>query len=185
MRTVLFLSAITLGVAFNSAVRAQDLSEMPAPAPEHEFLQKFVGEWTTSQKGEMAPGQAIETKGTISSRSLGGFWVINTMKAEMPGMAFEGVQTLGYDPEKGKYVGTWVDSMTSMIWHYEGTLDEETNRLVLEADGPNFMTGEGTTKFQDIYQFTSDTEVIIESKMMGPDGEWVTFMSGTGTKTGE
>jgi hypothetical protein len=35
------------------------------------------------------------------------------------------------------------------------------------------------TKFQDIYQFKSADEMLLTSRMLGEDGKWITFMSGT------
>jgi uncharacterized protein DUF1579 len=45
--------------------------------------------------------------------------------------------TLGYDPEKKQYVGTWVGSMMSYLWVYDGSLDAEEKVLTLNAEGPS------------------------------------------------
>ena len=55
---------------------------------------------------------------------LGGFWLVcRTARANLTGMNMENVLTLGYDPEKKKYIGQWVDSMMPHAWKYEGEVD--------------------------------------------------------------
>ena len=90
-----------------------------------------------------------------------------------------GIQTIGYDEGNKKYVGTWVDSMTAFMWQYVGNVDPSGKVLTLNADGPNFMDGGKLTKFQDIYEFKSADEILMRSRMLGTDGKWVTFMSGS------
>ncbi len=176
--------SLTMGlilVAANSY--GQALPSMPEPTKQHVWLQNFVGEWATESECTMGPEQPpIQSSGTLSSRMLGGFWVLNEMKGDMAGTTMTGVQTIGYDESKSKYVGTWVDSMTAYMWQYEGSVDETGKILTLEADGPNFMADGETTKFQDIYEFRSDDQIDITSRMLDADGEWVTFMSGTATR---
>jgi hypothetical protein len=165
------------------SLSAQDFPEFPKPTESHEFLQRFVGKWKVDQEATMAPGQPpIQSTGTIESRSLGGFWVINEMKSEMMGASFSGVQTIGFSAKQNSYVGTWVDSMTDMMWHYKGTLDDTGQILTLEADGPNVMAEGKLTKYHDIYEFKSNDKMMVYSKMLGEDGEWITFMTGTATR---
>jgi hypothetical protein len=167
-----------------SAFQATDAQQpdFPKPAAEHEWLKKFEGEWTTESKATMIPGQPeMQCKGTVSCRMLGGFWVVNEWNGDMNGVEFKGLQTLGFDPAKKKYVGTWVDGMTSHMWKYEGQV-EDNRRIVLQAKGPNFMAEGKETDFRDIYEFKSDTEMIVKSEMLGEDGKWITFMHGTSTR---
>lgn len=165
------------------SLSAQEMPEFPKPTKEHEWLQQFVGEWKSNSKCEAGPDMpAMECSGKISSRMLGGFWVINEMTSDLPGMSMMGIQKIGYDPTKKKYVGTWVDSMTSHLWIYEGTVDETGKILTLEAEGPNFMAGGEMAKFQDIYEFKSKDELAITSRMLGPDNKWIIFMQGTGKR---
>lgn len=154
--------------------------ELPGPEKEHQWLKRFVGEWQTHSEGKMGPDvPPMECEGTMSSRMIGELWVINEMKGEAMGTPMVGIQTIGYDPERKKYIGTWVDSMANHLWRYDGTLDESGKRLTLEADGPNFMAGGEMTKFRDSYEFKSDDEILVTSSMLGEDGDWVTFMTGT------
>lgn len=179
----LLVSLLSASLAVISGVAWAQLPEMPKPKPEHAWLEKFVGEWTTDSKGTIGPDQPpMECKGSLTSRKLGGFWVMNEMKGDMAGSPMIGVQTIGYDENKKKYVGTWVDSVSDFMWKYEGTVDKTGKILTLEADGPNFAEPGKQTKFQDIYQFNSNDEMIITTKMLGSDGKWTTFMSGIAKK---
>jgi hypothetical protein len=120
----------------------------------------------------------MKCKGTIHSRMLGGFWVVSEMKADMMGMPMTAIQTIGYDPESKKYVGTWVDSMLSHMWKYSGTIDPAGKKLTLEAEGPNFMHEGKLTKFRDAYEFKAKDHIVMTSSMLGEDGKWTTFMTG-------
>lgn len=172
--------SIAVCLLFTGSVVAQEAPQMPGPEKEHKWLDKFVGQWVTESKAFMGPdGSAIECSGTLSSRSLGGFWVVNEMKGDFQGTPTHGVQTIGYDVEKKKYIGTWIDSMTSHLWHYEGSLDKEGKTLTLNAEGPNLMSEGKMAKYQDVFEFTSENELRMTSRMLDEDENWVDFMTGT------
>src|SRR5688572_8060718 len=78
----------------------------------------------------------MKLKGTESSRMIGGFWAMCELKGEMMGTPYTGILTLGYDEEKKKYVGTWIDSMTGYLWTYTGSLDAGSKMLSLDTEGP-------------------------------------------------
>jgi len=47
-----------------------------------------------------------------------------------------GILTLGYDPQKKKYVATWMDSVSSYLWKYEATMDlDRQDRRKVSDDG--------------------------------------------------
>jgi hypothetical protein len=120
----------------------------------------------------------MECSGTIDSRMIGEFWVVNEMKGNDQNLPMHGLQTIGYDPQKEKFVGTWVDSMMNHLWIYEGQFDDTGKKLTLEAEGPNFMADGKLTKFRDAYEFDTPDHIIITSSMLGEDGKWVSFMTG-------
>jgi len=161
-----------------SATHGQDVPAFPGAEKEHEWLKQFVGEWESETEATMGPGQPVmKGKGTMKSRMLGDLWIVSDVTADMGG-TMNAVQTIGYDAEKKRYVGTWVDSMMNYMWKYEGTVDETGKKLILEAEGPNFMTGGTLTKFRDAYEFKSPDHIVATSSMQGEDGKWVTFMTG-------
>ena len=177
MKPSLFALLVLLS---SSPAFAQELPKFDPPTKEHEILKNLVGEWETAAESIAAPGQpAMKCTGKIIARMLGGFWVIAEAEADMMGMKYKAVQTIGYDPKAKKYVGTWVDSMMNHMWKYEGSVDETGKILTLEAEGPNFVAGEGTAKYRDVYEFKSKDEMVTTSLMQGEDGKWTTFMSGT------
>jgi hypothetical protein len=179
MRIALNICALMIAVAATSALPAQESPKFAPAQKEHELLHQFVGEWDTDSESVATPEQpAMKCKGTMSSRMLGGFWVVSELKADLFGTPMNAVQTIGYDPQTKKYVGTWVDSMMNHLWKYEGEVDSTGKILTLEAEGPNFVAPGKTARFRDAYEFKSKDHIIATSSMLGDDGKWATFMTG-------
>jgi Protein of unknown function (DUF1579) len=148
------------------------------PQKEHQWLQKLAGEWTYEGEATMAPGQPpAKFMGSESVRSLGGLWILAEGQGEMPGCgAATTVLTLGYDPQKQRYVGTWIGSMMTHLWVYDGALDAAGRVLTLNAEAPH-MTAEGKmAQYKDVIEFTSEDHRVLTSYMLGEDREWHEFM---------
>ncbi len=149
------------------------------PQKEHAWLQKLVGEWTYETEVAMCPDQPpSKVAGRESVRMLGGLWVLAEGKGQMPGGGeATSLMTLGFDPQKGRYVGTWVGSMMSYLWLCDGELDTGGRALTLDAEGPS-MTGDGSmTKYRDIIAFESDDCRTLTARVQGADGRWSEMMS--------
>ena len=148
---------------------------------EHEWLQKLVGRWTSEAEMAMGPGKPSEkSRGSETVRSLGGLWVLAEGEGEMPGGGNATMlMTLGYDPKRKRYVGTWVGSMMTHMWIYDGSLDTARKVLTLESDGPSFA-GEGKmAKYRDVIELESDDLRTLTSHVLGDNGEWSRFMTAT------
>src|SRR5688500_3618870 len=95
------------------------------PQQEHQWLQQLVGNWTFEVEAMMAPGKPPEkSTGTDRCRSLGGLWVLCEGEGQMPGeggASHQSVMTLGYDPRRQRFVGTFIASMMTHLWLYDGT----------------------------------------------------------------
>ncbi|AMJ62522.1 DUF1579 domain-containing protein [Bosea sp. PAMC 26642] len=149
------------------------------PQKEHAWLQQFVGEWISEMDCSMGPDKPRhKSQGTESVHSLGGLWTIGEGTGEMPdgNQGFTQI-TLGFDPARGRFVGTFAGSMMTHLWIYEGTLDESGNVLTLDTEGPS-MAGDGTmAKYRDVVTRVSADHRILTSSMPGPDGTWIDFMT--------
>jgi len=151
------------------------------PTAEHHWLQKLVGNWRSEMEASMAPDQPPSTfKGSETVRPLGPLWTIGEGKGEVPGGSGDGhqsIMTLGYDPERKKFQGTFVSSMMAYLWVYDGgTLDAARNVLTLNAEGPNF-TQDGMAQYHDIIEFVDDDHRVLKSEVQGPDGTFTHFMT--------
>jgi Protein of unknown function (DUF1579) len=149
------------------------------PQKEHQWLQKLVGEWTYDGEASMEPGKPPERfKGTESVRSLGGLWVLCEGHGEMPGgEPATTLMTLGYDPDKGRYVGTWLGSMMTHLWIYDGGLDAAGKVLTLDSEGPSFAGDGKRAKYQDVITVESADHRILTSRSLDADGKWQEFMT--------
>lgn len=147
------------------------------PLPEHLWLKKLVGDWTFESEASPGPGKPpIKTTGTESVRSVGDLWFIGEGLGDMPGGGMGTMMiTLGYDPDKKRYVGTWLGSMMTYLWVYDGYREGDT--LHLEAMGAS-MSGDGSmAKYRDSIQFLTDDHRTLSSATQNPDGTWNTFMT--------
>ena len=152
---------------------------MAEPQKEHEWLQKLVGEWNYESEATMEPGKPpMRFSGTENVRSLGGLWILAEGQGEMPGGGTATtMMTLGYDPQKKRFVGTWVGSMMTYLWVYDGELDAAESVLTLNAEGPSMATEGKIEKYKDVIEFKNDNHRVLTSHMLGDDGEWHGFMT--------
>lgn len=150
--------------------------EMEKPQAEHEWLQKFVGEWESVTEMACGPtGEPATVKGTMSIRSVGGFFIHGEGSSAMPdGDAMISFITVGYDLTQGKYVGTWFGSMMSKLWVYDATREGE--KLILASDGPSFETPGKTALYHDIVELVSNDHHTLTARFLGEDGEWKEMM---------
>jgi hypothetical protein len=145
---------------------------------ERQWLQRFVGDWTFEVEGTAEEGKPAEKHpGTETGRSLDGVWVILEGESEMPGAGpIRSIMTLGFDETKGRYVGTYVASMMTYLWVYEGDLDAAGNVLTLETTGPSFTDEGKMARYRDVIEFRSDDHRVMTSVTQGEDGQWTTVM---------
>lgn len=149
------------------------------PQKEHDWLQQLVGEWTAEMDCAMGPDQPRQkSRGSERVRSLGGLWTIGEGTGEMPdGGVGHTLMTLGFDPVKGRFVGTFVGSMMTHLWPYEGSLDESGTVLTLESEGPS-MAGDGTiVPYRDIITMVSPDHRVLSSHVPDGNGGWAEFMT--------
>lgn len=133
-----------------AGLRVEAQPPMPKPGPEHELLKKFAGDWdcTVNFMGK-------ESKATARNRRiLGGFWLVENFKGEFLNMPFEGRGTTGYDPNKKKYVSTWIDSTGPSLMTMAGEFDKDHKTFTETGEGPNEQGK--LTKYKSVYEFKDD-----------------------------
>jgi hypothetical protein len=140
----------------------------------HKRLQPLIGEWKAEATFWMQGPDGPASTSTGSSTHkwvLGNRFVQQDYKGEMMGTQFTGIGYIGYDNIDKKYVGTWMDTMSTMIMSHSGTAD--ASGKVLNMNG-SFKTPDGKT-FKDRHT----TRIIDNNKHMfemfhtGPDGKEV------------
>jgi len=156
----------------------QAASATPGPRPEHRWLQKLLGEWT--YETDLGPEhQGAKARGTERARAIGHLWVQLEGTGSVPGHDEPAttIMTLGFDPSKGRFTGTWIGSMMAHQWLYDGEADLAQNRLTLTSEGPS-MTDEGKTAlYRDVIEFQGDDQRTLTASMQGADGSWQPFMT--------
>jgi len=152
--------------------------DMPKPQAQHDWLQKLTGSWSFESECNMGPDQPpAKFAGSCETRTLGGLWIVGEQQGEMPGGGIGiSIITLGFDPQKDKFVGTFVGGMMTNLWVYEGSLDAAEKVLTLDTEGPNFA-GPGLAKYQDIITWVDADHHILSSQTLGDDGQWTQFMT--------
>lgn len=144
------LALLATGVAgFAAGKSVSQDSPMAEPGEEHKWLASHAGDYTAKVGGMMG-----ESEGTNKIEStLGGLWNVTHFETTMMGMPFKGMEILGYDSQKGKFVSAWVDSMATTLAVMEGTYDADSKTLTMRGESVG-MDGEkatmvNTTKYGD------------------------------------
>jgi flagellar basal body rod protein FlgB len=75
-----------------------------------------------------------------------------------------------------RYVGTFIGSMMTHLWIYNGTLDAAGKVLTLDTERLNFAEN-AMTKYQDIIEFVSPNHRMMTSKILAENGNWLEFMT--------
>ena len=152
--------------------------EIPQPTPEHEWLLQLVGAWEFESECSMGPNQPpLKSSGKQTTRSLGSLWTLGEMENIGPdNQPMRSVITLGFDPIKQRFVGTFVASCMTHMWPYDGQLNDSRKILTLDSEGPSF-TGDGTmAKYQDIVEIVDKDRHVLTSRFQNQDGTWTEFM---------
>jgi len=150
------------------------------PQQEHQWLHKLIGEWSYEHESTCAPDQPpVKVTGTERVRSLGDLWVLCEGQGEMPGAGTSySLITFGYDPAKKRFVGSFISSVMTHFWVYDGELDSSSKVLSLNAEGPSFTVPGQMAQYKDVIEFKSDNERTLTAYVL-TDGQWNEMMRAT------
>ncbi|MEZ6317375.1 MAG: DUF1579 domain-containing protein [Phycisphaerales bacterium] len=148
----------------------QQWMEVGTPGQPHEWLAKSVGDWDLKGWFKMDPAAPpTEFTGTMSTEPVfDGRYFASQMDCTMMGMPMQGRALMGYDNIQGKYVSTWIDSMSTAIFFSTGSMSADGTKLIMrgtmtEPDGTETVTKMVTSWDGDTYVDTFYNDV---------DGEW-------------
>lgn len=155
------VSVVLSSVSFSTAVAQEPIK----PGPEHAMLKSLEGQWdAVVQAGEE------KSKATATYKmECGGLWLVSDFRGEFGGQKFSGHGIDGYDPEKKKFVGIWVDSWTTDPMRFEGTYDEKTKTITSTAmgKGPDGQPA----KYKNTATYPDKDHQTFKMYLVGPDGK--------------
>jgi hypothetical protein len=137
--TLVLVAAVLAVAAARPAPVAQ---EMPQPNEMHKAIVATAGEWEGTLTSWMAPGvPPMTVPAQESITAIGGFWIQSRFTCDFMGMPYLGTGCVGYDTTKNKFVGTWIDNMSSYLAIMEGEHDPATGKGVMRYMAPDPMSG--------------------------------------------
>ena len=109
--------------------------KLAIPGAPHKLLASLAGTWTTRTKAWMEPDKPpTESTGTCEQKMLlDGRYLQQEYTGEMMGSPFTGINLIGYDNHTRKYVSTWIDSMSTGIYYFEGTASADGKTITQES----------------------------------------------------
>jgi Protein of unknown function (DUF1579) len=109
--------------------------KLGTPGAPHKRLAGLAGNWITKTRAWMEPDKPpMEGTGTCEQRMLlGGRYLQQEYTGEMMGSPFTGINVIGYDNHTKKYVSTWIDSMSTGIYYFEGTASAEGKTITQKS----------------------------------------------------
>jgi Protein of unknown function (DUF1579) len=160
-------TTVVLGLIAAAPLTAQQQPEVKA-GPEHAKLKEAVGTWdaTIKEKGGDAKGVMKMEMG------LNDLWLLEHFTADIGGKKFEGHGATSYDPATKKYVGVWIDSMSTRPMVTEGTYDSSKKTMTMHG---NMMHGDKSMKctLTTVMKDADTKEFTIRGDMDGKDLEMV------------
>lgn len=152
-----------------SIVEAQP--PQPKPGPEHALLKQFEGTWDASVKA--GPN---ESKGVmVYKMDLNGLWLVSDFQGSIGPEKFQGKGLDSYDPMKKKFVGVWVDTMSTAPMIAEGSFDKAGKVLTMNSEAPD-PDGK-PTKYKMVTEIKDKDSMVFTIFAPGPGGKEVGMMT--------
>jgi len=184
--------AATVLVAFTAALALADdpkaksgpsPAEMEAmmkagtPGDAHKKLNAMAGTFSADVKMWMAPGAPPTAGSGVAENSwaLDGRWLEQNFTGTFMGMPFRGVGYTGYDNIKKKYVGSWMDSMSTSMMISTGTASADGKSYTFKSTMDDPMTGK-STPVKETVTVVDDDHHTLEMWGAGPDGKMFKMM---------
>lgn len=135
----------------------QQYMAMNATNEKHTKLAQAVGNWTATSTMWMYPGATpdVSTADVRIESVMDGRYVIEHMEGDMDMgghiMKFRGMNTLGYDTFREKWVNCWIDNFSTGLMVGYGTESADGRTITFYAEVPCPITmGLRTMKYESI-----------------------------------
>jgi hypothetical protein len=178
----LFVSLTVFSLLLISASFAQDnmdqssdqqkaWMEYMTPGPSHELLATNAGEWKTSAKFWMNPGDEPSlSEGTATGEMvLGGRYLKFSYSSNVMNMPMEGMSLDAFDNASKEFINVWIDNMGTGVLVARGTYDEETKTINYKGSFMDPMSGK-EMNFRETMEFVDDNTRHMEMFMIMDDG---------------
>jgi hypothetical protein len=183
--TVLVAFTATLALADDPKTKdpAREKAEMEAmmkaatPGDAHKKLGSMAGTFTADVKMWMQPGAPPAGGSGVAQNTwaLDGRWLEQHFTGNFMGMPFTGVGYTGYDNIKKKYVGSWIDSMTTSMMVSSGTAEGDGKSFTFTSTMDDPMTGKSSPVKEKV-TVVDDDHHTLEMWGAGPDGKMFKMM---------
>jgi len=159
----------------------QMMMKASMPGPMHDLMKPMAGNWKTTAKSWMKPGEPTVSEGTCeSSWILGNRYLQSTYKGNMDGMPFEGWGLMGYDNQKQEFVSMWADNMGTGIAMSDGKADPSGKVFTMMTTMNDPQTG-APVPYKMVTKVTDENQYTM-SMMNMKDGKEQTEMEITYTR---
>jgi hypothetical protein len=156
--------------------------KLATPGEPHRMLAKLTGIWTTKTTAWMDPEQPpMEGTGACEQMMLlDGRYLQQEYTGEMMGSPFHGINLIGYDNHTKKYVSTWIDTMSTGIYYFEGTADETGRTITQECTYDDPV--KGPTLWRSVTRIVDDNTLEYEMYLTPKGGKEEKMMEMTATR---
>jgi hypothetical protein len=135
------------------------------PGPQHRQLaEHFVGTWDTRQRMWMEPGAppVLESGRDVSTVEFGGRHVRSEFTGQFMGQPFQGRALTSYDNVTGKYLSSWVDSMSTGHFIAVGDFDPATSTYTFHGELPDPMKPGGMVAVREVIRIEGPDRHVLE-----------------------
>lgn len=136
-----------------------------AVGPQHRQLaEHFAGTWTTKNTMWMDPAAppATSTGRSVQTMVLGDRHLRMDYTGDFMGQPFDGVGYSSYDNVRGKYVGSWMDSISTGQFMAEGDYDAATRTYTFRGDMPDPMRPGQSMPVREVVRILDNDRHVME-----------------------
>ena len=156
--------------------------KLATPGAPHKLLASMAGSWTTRTKSWMGPDSPpMESTGACEQKMLlGGRFLQQEFAGDMMGSPFSGIGFNGDDNHTGKYVSTWMDTMSTAILYFVGTAGADGKTITQTARYNDAV--QGPMQFRSVTRMVDDNAMYFELHSTGKSGKEEKMMEMTYTR---